>query len=152
MTPHNDSEAEFIEVLTINGCLEISNSILTSHDQRMQFHSIIDELLGLASASFTDQAPWAIHFEAKAADGTSQTITLPRAQYVLADRHLLLDILNYCFGDKFEVDRNSELICANWDGTLKSARWDDERGFLEALCNDGPLVTLVFVALKAKSG
>jgi hypothetical protein len=128
----------------------ISKDILASHDQRMQFNSIIDELLGLAS-SFNDDVCWAIHFDAKAPDGTSQTITLPRA-YVLADLHLLLEILNARVADKFEVDRDSELICTNHDGTSTSVRWGDFRGLLEALFNDGHPVTLVFVVLKTKTG
>jgi hypothetical protein len=138
-----------MEVLTINECRKITD-ILTSHDQRTQFNSIIDELLGLGSAS-TAHVPWAIRFDAKAPDGTSKTITLPRA-YVLADLHLLLEILNDSVADKFEVDRDSELKCAKRDGTSESVRWGEVRGLLLALCNDGPPVTWVFVALKAKSG
>jgi hypothetical protein len=150
MTAHNDSATDFVEGLTITECRKISNDIIASHDQRMQFNSILDELLGLASA-FTDDVPWAIDFDAKAPDGTSQTITLPRA-YVLYDPHLLLEFLNASVADKFEVDRDSELICTNHDGTSKSVRWGDVRGLLEALSNDGHPVTLVFVVLKTKTG
>jgi hypothetical protein len=113
-------------------------------------YQIIDELLLLAS-TFTDRAPWALHLDAKAPDGTSQTITLPRA-CVLADLHLLIEILNARVADKSEVDRDGELICTNRDGTLKPVRWGDVRGLLVALCNDGPPVTLGFVVLKTKSG
>jgi hypothetical protein len=150
MTLHNDSETEFVEGLTIDECGKISNDILTSHDQRMQFNLIIDELLGLVSA-FTCPAPWVIHFEAKAPDGTSRTITLPGA-FVLAHLHLLLEILNARVADKFEVDRDSELICTNHDGASKSVRWGDVRQLLEALSNDGQPVTLVDVVLKTKTG
>jgi hypothetical protein len=150
MTAHNDSATDFVEGLTITECRKISNDILGSHDQRMQFNSIIDELLVLHSA-FTDDVPWAIHFDATAPDGTSQTITLPRA-YVLADLHLLLEILNARVADKFEVDRDSELICNTHDETLTYVRWGDVRGLLEALSNDGQPVTLVDVVLKTKTG
>jgi hypothetical protein len=111
---------------------------------------IVDALLGLLPA-FNDNASWAIHFDAKAPDGTSQTITVTRA-CVLAHLHLLLEILNASVGDRFEVDQDSELICANRDGSLTCVRWGDERGLLVALCNDGPPVTLVFVVLKTKTG
>jgi hypothetical protein len=63
--------------------------------------------------------PWAIHFDAKAPDGTSHTITLTRA-CVLAHLHLLLEILNASVGAEFELDRGSELICAKRDGALTS--------------------------------
>jgi hypothetical protein len=150
MTAHNDSATDFVEGLTITECRKIRNDILASHDQRMLFNLIVDALLGLPPA-FNDNVSLAIHFDAKAPDGTSQTFTLPRA-CVLHHLHLLLGILNDSVGDKFEVDRDSELICANRDGALTSVRWDDERGFMVALCNDGPPVTLVFVILKTKTG
>jgi hypothetical protein len=75
--------------------------------------------------------PWAIHFDAKAPDGTSHTITLTRA-YILAHLHLVLENQNASVGDDFELERDSELICANRDGALTSVRWGDERGFLVA--------------------
>jgi hypothetical protein len=150
MTAHNDSATDFVEGLTITECRMISKDILASPDHRMQFNSIIDELLGLATA-FTCQAPWVIHFDAKAPDGTSQTITLPRA-CVLAHLYLLLEILNARIADRFEVDRNSELICNNHDGTWTSVGWGDVRGLLEALSNDGQPVTLVDVVLRTKTG
>jgi hypothetical protein len=149
MTAHNDSATDFVEGLTITECRKISNDILGSHDQRTRFNSIIDELLVLHSA-FTDDVPWAIHFDAIAPGGTSQTITLPRG-YVLAEMHLLLEILNARIADKFEVDRDSELICTNHDGTSTSVRWGDVRRLLKALFNDGHPVSLVFVVLKTKT-
>jgi hypothetical protein len=63
-------------------------------------------------------SPWAIHFDAKAPDGTSQTITLPRAG-VLAHLHLLLEIQNASVGAEFELDRDSELVA---DGVAGARR------------------------------